>query len=36
MAARVVDAIQARLEIVVRVAEEDTRAGPGRERFRVF
>ena len=36
MAAREVDAIQARLEIVLRVAEEVARAGPNREPFRVF
>jgi len=36
MAARVLDAIEARLQIVLRVAEEATRAGPNRKSFRVF
>jgi integrase len=36
MAARVVDAIEARLQTVLIVAEEATRAGPNRRFFRVF
>jgi integrase len=36
MAARVVDAIEARLRMALRVAEEATRAEPNRESFRVF
>jgi hypothetical protein len=36
MAARVVDAIEARLQMVLRVAEEATGAGPNRKSFRVF
>jgi hypothetical protein len=36
MAARVVEAIEARLQIALRVAEETTRAGPNRDSFRVF
>jgi len=36
MAARVVDAIEARLQIVLRVAEEATQAEPDRKSFRVF
>jgi hypothetical protein len=36
MAGRVVNAIEARLQIVLRVAEEMTGAGPNRESFRVF
>jgi hypothetical protein len=36
MAARVVEAIEARLQIALRVAEEATRARPNRESFRVF
>ena len=36
MAARVVDAIEVRLQIVLRVAEEAIRAGPNRKSFRVF
>ena len=36
MAARVVDAIEVRLQMVLRVAQEATRAGPNQESFRVF
>jgi integrase len=36
MAARVLNAIEARLQIVLRVAEETTGTGPNRESFRVF
>jgi integrase len=36
MAARVVDAIEVRLQTVLGVAEEATRAGPNRKSFRVF
>jgi hypothetical protein len=35
MAARVVDAIEARLQMVLRVAEEATRTDPNRKSFRV-
>ena len=36
MAARVMDAIEKRLQIVLRTAEKATQAGPNRESFRVF
>ena len=36
MAARVVDAIEARLQMVLSVAEEAIRSGPHRKSFRVF
>ena len=36
MAARVVDAIEARLQMVLTVAEEATRTGADRQSFRVF
>jgi hypothetical protein len=36
MAARMVDAIETRLQMVLRVAEEATRPGPNRKSFRVF
>jgi Phage integrase family len=36
MAARVVDAIEARLQMVLRAGEEATRAEPSRKSFRVF
>jgi integrase len=36
MAARVVDAIEARLQMVLSVAEEAIRSGPHRKPFRVF
>ena len=36
MAARVVDAIEARLQTVLGVAEEATQARPNRKSFRIF